>query len=118
MSTQRWRVRLGVQAERDLLSILHWTAENFGARQATNYRTTIMQAAHELAVGPDIRGARKRNEIAKGLYALHVARHGRRGRHLLLYRAVGVRMIEIARILHDSMDLPRHLPDASDEENI
>ena len=117
MPAQRWRIRLGAQAERDLLSILHWTAENFGVRQATNYRTTVIQTVHELAAGPEAAGARKRDDIAKGLYALHVARHGRRGRHLLLYRVVGIRMIEIGRILHDSMDLRRHLPDAGEEDN-
>jgi len=38
---------------------------------------------------------------------LHIARHGR---HFLLYRTVYGRIIEISRILHDRMDLPRHLP--------
>jgi toxin ParE1/3/4 len=114
MPAQHWRVRLGAHAQRDLLSILHWTAENFGAGQATNYRTTILESIHELAVGPDVAGARKRDEIGRGLYTLHVARHGRRGRHLLLYRVEGGRNIEIIRILHDSMDLRRHLPGAED----
>jgi toxin ParE1/3/4 len=117
MPAQRWRLRLGAQAERDLLSILHWTAENFDAQQATNYRTTMMQAAYELAAGPDVAGARKRDDIARGVYSLHVARHGRRGRHLLLYPVVNGRTIEIVRILHDSMDLRRHLPDAGREDD-
>lgn len=116
MSEQRWRVRLGAQAERDLLSILQWTAENFGARQAVSYRTTLMQSIHELGVGPDVAGARKRDDIGKEIYMLHVARRGRRGRHLLFYRVLNRRNIEIIRILHDSMDLRRHVPDA-DEEN-
>jgi toxin ParE1/3/4 len=116
MPAQHWRVRLGSQAERDLLSILYWTAENFGARQAKNYRIILVQSIHELAVGPDVAGARKRDEVGKGLYSLHVARHGRRGRHLLLYRVEGGRNIEIIRILHDSMDLRRHLPDADAQE--
>lgn len=110
MPVQRWRVRLGAQAERDLLSILHWTAENFGARQAKDYRATIMQTVYELAAGPEAARARKRDDIAKGLYALHVARHGRRGRHLLLFRVTRTGTIEIARILHDGMDLRRHVP--------
>ncbi|MBV8753818.1 MAG: type II toxin-antitoxin system RelE/ParE family toxin [Hyphomicrobiales bacterium] len=117
MPAQRWRVRLGAHAERDLLSILHWTAENFGAQQAKNYRTTLVQSMHELAVGPDVPGARKRDELGKGLYTLHVARHGRRGRHLLLFRAEAKRNIEIVRILHDSMDLRRHLSDLGLEED-
>jgi toxin ParE1/3/4 len=107
---RQWRVRLGEQAERDFMDILQWTADNFGARQAHTYQKTLAEAIQELADGPVIAGARLRNEILRGVYTLHVARHGRRGRHLLLYRVTGDRKIEIARILHDSMDLRRHLP--------
>ena len=55
-------------------------------------------------------GSRTRDEILPGLRALHVARHGRRGRHIILYRAGPEREIEIMRILHDGMELRRHLP--------
>ena len=110
MAERRWRVRLGAAAELDLASILRWTAENFGARQAAIYRDTLAQAIGELAKGPDVPGSRARNEIKSGLRTLHIARHGRRGRHFLLYRAVEDRIIEIGRILHDQMDLRRHLP--------
>jgi toxin ParE1/3/4 len=36
---------------------------------------------------------------------LHIARHGRRGRHFLLYRIHEGGIIEIGRILHDQMDV-------------
>jgi toxin ParE1/3/4 len=110
MIARQWRVRLGAVAEVDFANILKWTTENFGARQAAIYRDTLVQAIGELAKGPDIPGSTARNEIMSGLRTLHVARHGRRGRHFLLYRAVEGRIIEIGRILHDQMDLPRHLP--------
>jgi toxin ParE1/3/4 len=113
----RWRVRLSAQAERDFASILQWTAENFGARQARTYQTTIVQSIRELALGPDIAGARKRDDIATGVRALHVVRHGRRGRHLLLYRVAGMRTIEIGRILHDSMELRRHVLDTGEDDD-
>jgi toxin ParE1/3/4 len=116
MTARRWRVRLSAQAERDFASILQWTAESFGARQASTYQTTIVRSIRELALGPDTPGARKRDDIGNDVRTLHVARHGRRGRHLLLYRVVG-RRIEIGRILHDSMDLRRHLPDFHAEED-
>ena len=51
-----------------------------------------------------------------GLRTLHVARHGRRRRHFLLYRIVKGRTIEIGRILHDQMDLQLHVPFATDED--
>lgn len=56
------------------------------------------------------------NEIMPGLRTLHVARHGRRRRHFLLYRIVKGRTIEIGRILHDQMDLQLHVPFAADED--
>jgi len=113
---RQWRVRLGEQAERDFIHILQWTAETFGARQAQTYQSTLEESIQDLADGPVIAGARLRNDILTGAYTLHVARHGRRGRHLLLYRVVGDRMIEIARILHDSMDLRRHATDLDEED--
>jgi toxin ParE1/3/4 len=116
MAARKWRVRLGAQAELDFANILRWTAANFGARQARLYRDTLLQIIHALADGPDAEGTKARNEIMRGVRTLHAARHGRRGRHLLLYRVTGTRIIEIARILHDSMDLRRHLPVSSEDD--
>jgi toxin ParE1/3/4 len=115
MIARQWRVRLGAVAEVDFANILKWTTEKFGARQAAIYRDTLVQAIGELANGPDLPGSKARDEIMSGLHTLHVARHGRRGRHFLLYRIVEGRIIEIGRILHDQMDLRRHWPVPSDE---
>lgn len=115
MAGRQWRVRLGTVAELDFASILRWTSEKFGAQQARTYRETLLLAIGALANGPDAAGSRKRDEIAPGLRTLHVGRHGRHGRHFLVYRAGNGRIIEIARILHDQMDLPRHLPVPGDE---
>ena len=78
-------------------------------------RDTLVQAISELANGPDIMGSKIREEIIGGLRTLHVARRGRRGRHFLLYRVAPGGIIEIVRILHDRMDLQRHLPFAGDK---
>jgi len=118
MAGQKWRVRLGGAAELDFANILKWTTENFGARQSRLYRDTLVQAIGELTGGPDVAGSKARDEIMRGLRTLHVARHGRRGRHFLLYRVAPGGIIEIGRILHESMDVQRHLPytdDASSE---
>jgi len=126
MSLQ-WRVRLGAVAELDFANILKWTTANFGVRQAAIYRDTLLRAIGELANGPDVAGSKARDEIMSGLRTLHVARRGRRGRHFILYRAGEIlyragegRIIEIGRILHDQMDLQRHLPfppDRGDDES-
>jgi toxin ParE1/3/4 len=110
MSEPTWRVRLGPAAELDFANILGWTTDNFGERQSRLYRDTLLQAIGELANGPNVACSRARDEIMPGVRTLHVARHGRRGRHFLLYRGVGSQIIEIGRILHDAMELRRHLP--------
>ena len=115
MIARTWRVRLGALAEDDFTGILAWTADNFGQRQARIYRDTLLLAIGELARGPDVVGSQSRDEIMPGLRTLHIARHGRRGRHFLLYRAAEGRIIEIGRILHDRMDLQRHLPFPTDQ---
>ena len=79
--------------------------------QARIYADTLNEAIGALMEGPEVAGARRRDEIAKGLMTLHVARGGRRGRHFLLYR-VGEGepfQIDVLRLLHDVMDLPSHL---------
>jgi toxin ParE1/3/4 len=117
MVERKWRVRLGAAAELDFANILKWTTENFGARQSRLYRDTLVQAIGELANGPDVAGSKARDEIMRGLRTLHITRHGRRGRHFLLYRVATGRIIEIGRILHDSTHLQRHLPFADDENS-
>jgi toxin ParE1/3/4 len=110
MAEGRWRVRLGAAAELDFANILVWTTGNLGARQSHVYRDVLVQTIGELVDGPDVAGSRARDEIMPGLRTLDVARHGRRGRHFLMYRVATKRTIEIVRILHDRMDLQRHIP--------
>jgi toxin ParE1/3/4 len=114
MGEQRWRVRLGSAAELDFANILRWTSENFGTRQSRVDRDTLVKAITELSGGPDVAGSTARDEIMSGLRTLHVARHGRRGSHFLMYRAASGGTIEIVRILHDRMDLQRRFPAATD----
>jgi toxin ParE1/3/4 len=96
-------------AELDFADIVRWTAQRFGARQAEAYRDIVLTALLELREGLNLTGSRPREDLAAGLRALHVARHGRRARHQLFYRIAGERMIEINRILHDSMDPKLHI---------
>jgi toxin ParE1/3/4 len=115
MAERKWRVRLGAAAELDFANIVKWTTENFGARQSQIYQQTLVQAIGELAEGPDVAGSKVRDEIMPGLRTVHVARHGRRGSHFVMYRVAPKTTIEIIRTLHDRMDLQRHLPLIPDE---
>ena len=106
---RRWRVRLAASAEADYRNVLRWTAEHFGTQQARRYAQILESAIEELTEGPEVAGSRERSDIGPGIRVLHVARHGRRGRHFLLYRisskAVPL-LIDVLRVLHDRMDLP------------
>jgi len=112
MAERRWRVRLGAATEVDFANILKWTTENFGARQSRMYRDTLVQAIGDFADGPNVAGSAARDEIMPGLRTLQVARRGRPGSHFLMYRVAPKNTIEIVRILHDRMDLRRHIPSA------
>jgi toxin ParE1/3/4 len=116
MSGAKWRPWLGAKATQDLIEIVEWSRNRFGPEQALSYRQTILAAIRELEQGPDFPGVRDRSEILPGLKSLHVARHGARGRHLVIFRVDprGERFIEILRILHDAMDFARHVPPGSE----
>ncbi len=107
-----WRVRLVEQAERDLIGIIVWTDDNFGARQAMAYAEALSLAIEALHDGPEIFGTTAREEIGLGIRTLHVARQGRKGRHFVVFRTAPEQTIDVLRLLHDSMDLARHLPSA------
>lgn len=107
----RWTVRLSAAAEADFEHIIQWTSEKFGDTQALIYAETITMALTALTEGPVINGTKARDEILKGLCSLHVARQGHKGRHFIMFRLAPHstdKVIEVLRILHDSMDLPRH----------
>ena len=117
---QCWRVRLTAAAESDIRKILQWTTERFGRAQAHIYSETLSHAILALTADPHPVGSRRRDEIAEGLFKLHVARGGRKSRHLVLYRVGDTgegSTIEVLRLLHDSMDLVRHFGAVNDENS-
>jgi len=105
-----WSVRDTSAANADFKGIKRWTSHHFGATQAATYAQTIIESLQDLCAGPQVPGCKLRDDIGPDIYTLHVARKGRHGRHFLLFRADSAKQqIDILRILHDSMDLPRHL---------
>lgn len=108
MSRRKPKIVLSREAETDLANIATWTAENYGKKQAEIYIDAILDTIDELSVGEPVR-SKPRDEIAIGIRTLHMTKRGRRGRHLLVYKA-GNERLTIVRILHDSMEVSRHLP--------
>ena len=108
-------------AEEDIASVLAWTEEHFGDQARLRYEALLVQAIMDVAKRPDLPGSHSRPEISAAAHTYHVffsrsnvaAEVGRvkRPRHFLLYRIRSHGAVEIGRVLHDSVDLARHLPD-------
>ncbi len=109
--TGSWTVRLVAASEQDFLEIIKKkSAEDFGRLQAQTYAQTLALAIDALGDdGPETIGARERTEIGLGIFTLHAARRKRKASHFLVFRTVAPRTVEILRILHDRMDLARHV---------
>lgn len=114
MGAEVWTVRLVATAEADFRHILRWTADRFGAAQARIYADTISLALQDLSAGPALIGVKARAEIGANIYTLHIARHGRKARHFVMFRASSgegrAPAVDVLRLLHDGMDLERHWP--------
>ena len=108
--TVTWTVRLVAVSERDFEEVIKRSAQDFGHLQAEVYAQTLALAIDALSEsGPKAIGVKAREEIGPGIFTLHAASSKRRASHFLVFRVLEVRTIEILRILHDRMDLARHI---------
>jgi toxin ParE1/3/4 len=108
--TGAWTVRLVAVSERDYQEVIERSAQDFGPLQAEVYAETLELAINALREkGPRTIGVKEREEIGPGIFTLHAARHKRKASHFLVFRVLEIRTIEILRILHDRMDLARHI---------
>ena len=105
----RWSIRITRSAQQDMAAIRAWTRQRFGSRQALAYARTLAHALQALGESPDVAGTRQRDDLGQNIRVLHVARGGRHGRHFVVFRPGGKHCIDVLRILHDSMDLARHV---------
>jgi toxin ParE1/3/4 len=114
-----FQYRVSPLAERDLASVLTWTHNHFGERARLRYEALIDRAIHDVANDPCRAGSESLSDLDGDGRIYHLKncrmpkRTGRvrKPRHVLLYRVTGDGCVEIGRILHDRMDLERHLPD-------
>ncbi|MFI4939251.1 MAG: type II toxin-antitoxin system RelE/ParE family toxin [Burkholderiales bacterium] len=117
MGSDSWIIRLSTAADEDYRQILRWTVANFGKVQARSYAKIVTSVLHELTGAPSIIGAKERGDIGMNMWTIHVARKGRKGRHFVVFRVSNVQgrnTIEVLRLLHDSMDLDRHVSTQDD----
>jgi toxin ParE1/3/4 len=108
--------RLTQTARADIVSILAWSHEQFGEEARKRYEALIATAIRDAASRSDDDGHTLRPEIGEGAFTWHLSRSrarapgGRvhRPRHFLVCRRDGDTLV-IGRVLHDAMDLRRHV---------
>jgi toxin ParE1/3/4 len=103
----------------DIASILEWTDAEFGKK--ARLRALLTRAISDIADQPERAGSLSRPEIVDSARTYHLINSRKRvgrgvgqvrqPRHFILYRLCPDGSVEIGRVLHDSMDLARHLPE-------
>lgn len=108
--------RLTHAARADIVSILAWSDEQFGEEARKRYEALIATAIRDAASRTDDVGHIPRPELGDGVFSWHLARSRanspggkvRRPRHFLICRRYND-MLVIGRVVHDAMDLRRHV---------
>jgi len=114
------RIRLSPAAEADITEILSWSQKTFGDAARRKYEALVVQAIVDVAADCARAGVHDRSDIVAWLLSYHISNARSRvpgrerrvvsPRHVLLFRIRGEAVVEIIRVLHDSMDTERHLP--------
>lgn len=117
LGAPNYTIFLSGAAQQDITQILEWTQKTFGATGRARYENLISAALIDLRADPSRSGVRRRDDIGKSVCTYHLAssrkrattgKHVAKPRHLVLFR-VKENVIEVARLLHDAMDLVQHV---------
>lgn len=111
------RYRLTHAAQADVVAILAWSHDHFGEEARKRYEALIVTAVRDAAERSNGAGSSMHPELGEGVFFWHLAQsraHSpggkvHRPRHFLISRRDGDVLV-VGRILHDSMDLRRHVP--------
>jgi toxin ParE1/3/4 len=114
-------LRLAVRADTDIDELLDWSERRFGAAARVRYGALIDTAFRDIASNPERPGSHPRPELGADLRSYHLrhsrTRARRRGgqvgqpRHVIYDRIVSSDLVRIERVLHDAMDVERHIPE-------
>jgi toxin ParE1/3/4 len=108
--------RLTHSAQADIVSILAWSHEQFGEEARKRYEALIATAIRDAASRGSEVGQTARPELGDGVFSWHLAQSRTRSpggtvhrpRHFLICRRDG-EILVVGRVLHDGMELRRHL---------
>lgn len=95
------RFKLTNNAVNDLTKIWYYTIETWSENQAEKYYQLIIDACAEIAKKPQI--GKEYDEIYPELKGQKISKH------IIFYRVMEDKKIEITRIVHERMDLKRKL---------
>lgn len=110
------RYRLTGAAQADIVSILAWSHEQFGEEARQRYEALIATAIRDAASRCDEVGQILCPELGAEVFSWHLAQSRTRSsggtvhrpRHFLICRRDGDVLV-VGRVLHDAMELRRHL---------
>lgn len=118
--------RLSALAEADIMAILARTGEAHGDAARIRYEALIAAGLRDVAADPLRPGSRAWPKIGNAIRTYHL-RHARARaksagrvrtpRHLLLYRCASADLVGVGRVLHEAMDISRHVPAEYGDEN-
>ena len=111
-------LRLTEAAETDIVEILAWSQAEFGEAARRRYERLIAGAISDVVSDPHRPGSLPRPELGEGVRSWHLrgsrertrdeGQIVQRPRHFMIYRPVET-VIVVGRVLHDAMELERHL---------
>ncbi|HCD6285279.1 TPA: type II toxin-antitoxin system RelE/ParE family toxin [Pseudomonas aeruginosa] len=112
------KYRISHDAQADIIDILRFTHNRFGDAARRRHQALIGAALEAVATDPQLVCSISREELGAGLRIIHliycrsIPNVGKvvRPRHFVFYRVATDQVLEVVRVLHDSMDLDQHLP--------
>ena len=91
------KFKLTNKAVEDLAAIWEYTFDTWSERQANKYYQLLISSCEELAASPKL--GKHYDEIAPGILGFLAYRH------IIIFRKINDKEIEVIRVLHSQMDL-------------
>lgn len=125
------RLRVADAAKADIEDLLAWSEHRFGTSARQRYEALIACALLDIAEDAARPGVRQRPELGAGMFSFHLffsrkraqaslrgqaAGRVQRPRHFVVARTAPAGFVDILRVLHDAMELSRHVPVEGDDQ--
>lgn len=93
--------KLTQKAVEDLNNIWEYTCEKWSESQADEYYKILLETFQRIANNPNL--GKYYEELDSNIYVFRLQQH------IIFYRKINQKSMEIVRILHGKMDLKKHL---------